>query len=315
MSHEAVTWAMDDAPMLLTDKGKPDTTARHVLQVLAEHANKQGANARPSLMRIQYRSGYDRRTVQRALRRLEDARLIQPTGVVNGCTVYRLALATKRPAGDWAALEKEENRQREVDAERQRRYRSRGRVTDANAVTVTDAESVTPDDRHALSVRTSRTQNPDVTDATPPEPSVEHVSEPSSLSSHASQEPTVPPVSVERETVASTDKPTTAQRIVRAAGLLTANEETAFIAWVRVKHAPAAPAFWRKVEAEGDLPELVEAWRASQPMRPTLSLIPDWCGHCNRGNQPASIAERLTETTDGRIEPCRACHPKRRTAA
>lgn len=135
------------------------------------------------------------------------------------------------------------------------------------------------------------------------------------LSSLVPQQATEPPAPVERETVASTDKPTTAQRIVRAAGLLTANEETAFIAWVRVKHAPAAPAFWRKVEAEGDLPELVEAWRASQPMRPTLSLIPDWCGHCNRGTEPASIAERLTETTDGRIEPCRACHPKRRTAA
>jgi hypothetical protein len=305
---------MDDAPMLQTDKGKPDTTARHVLQVLAEHASKTGTNARPSLMRIQYRSGYDRRTVQRALRRLEAAGLITPTGVISGCTVYRLSMGTTRPASDWKELEAEEARQRDVDAERQRRYRSRSRVTDANAVTVTDAESVTADERHALSVRTSRTQNPDVTDATPPEPSVEHVREPS-LSSRVPQQPIEPPAPVERETVASTDKATTAQRIVRAAGVVSAEEEQEFIAWVRVKYPPAGPQFWRKVGDQGDLPELVEAWRNSQPSRPRFSLLPDWCGHCNRGIQPATIAERLTETTDGRIEPCRACHPKRQAAA
>lgn len=322
MSHQAVTWAMKKAPMLLTEKGKPDTTARHVLAVLAECAEADGSEARPSLMTVQHRSGYDRRTVQRALRRLEDGGLIKAGGVKFGCTVYRLAMHLVRPESDWAELEAEEARQKDADAERQRRSRAR-RVTHAESVTVTDAECVTGPDvtdaddvSHALSVPTSRTQNPDVTDGTPPNTSFEQSGDSSSLSSVAPQQAAEEsPAPVERETVASTDKPTTAQRIVRAASLLTADEETAFIAWVRVKHAPAAPAFWRKVEAEGDLPELVEAWRASQPMRPRLSLIPDWCGHCNRGTEPASIAERLTESADGHIEPCRACHPKRRTAA
>ena len=62
----AVTWAMDHAPMPRTEKGKPDTTARHVLQALAEHASPTGTDAHPSVLRIQYRTGYDRTTVQRA---------------------------------------------------------------------------------------------------------------------------------------------------------------------------------------------------------------------------------------------------------
>ena len=185
--------------MLLTDKGKPDTTARHVLQVLAEHAHSNGGGARPAVMRIQYRTGYDRRTVQRALRRLEDGNLIASEGTVNGCTVWRLAVKLKRPASDWADLEAEEVRQREADAERQRRSRAK-RVTHSNDVTVTDAESVTEDGRHALSVPTSRTQNPDVTDGTPPEPSLEPSGEPS-LSQHLPQQTTMrPPAPVdERE--------------------------------------------------------------------------------------------------------------------
>ncbi|MBB5118708.1 helix-turn-helix domain-containing protein [Streptomyces eurocidicus] len=97
MSNEAVKWAMDDAPMLRTDKGKPDTTARHVLQALAEHAHKDGSNAHPSLLRIQYRTGYDRRTVQRAQRRLEDAGLISANGAVRGCTRWKLHLEKRRP--------------------------------------------------------------------------------------------------------------------------------------------------------------------------------------------------------------------------
>ena len=77
MSTEAVTWAMDHAPMLRTEKGKPDTTARHVLQALAEHASPTGTDAHPSVLRIQYRTGFDRVTVQRALRRLEKGGLIE----------------------------------------------------------------------------------------------------------------------------------------------------------------------------------------------------------------------------------------------
>ena len=125
MSHEAVTWAMDDAPMLSTDKGRPDTTARNVLQVLAEHADKRGQGARPSVIKIRYRTGFNRRTVQRALRRLEDAGLIKATGVHRDITVYALALHLTRPASDWAELLEEEEQHKEEAKQRQRKARAR----------------------------------------------------------------------------------------------------------------------------------------------------------------------------------------------
>ncbi|MEV1079916.1 helix-turn-helix domain-containing protein [Streptomyces sp. NPDC050211] len=142
MSTEAVTWAMDDAPMLRTDKGRPDSTARHVLQVLAEHARPDGSNSHPSVLRIQYRTGYDERTVQRALRRLESGGLIKQQGSVQGRKKWRLQVQLKRPEFDWAELEAEAEEAKKQAAERQRRARAK-RVTQSEAVTVTHGESVT----------------------------------------------------------------------------------------------------------------------------------------------------------------------------
>lgn len=171
MSTEAVTWAMDHAPMLRTEKGKPDTTARHVLQALAEHASPTGTDAHPSVLRIQYRTGFDRVTVQRALRRLEKGGLIAKDGTRESRTRYKLAMELRRPVTDWADLEREEDEFRAAAAERKRRSRSK-HVTHAESVTVTDSEGVTvthgksvTDDvthsesvRHALKVRSSRTE-------------------------------------------------------------------------------------------------------------------------------------------------------------
>lgn len=162
---------MDHAPMLRTDKGKPDTTARHVLQVLAEHASSTGGNAHPSVLRIQYRTGYDRTTVQRALRRLEAGKLIEKDGTVDGRTRYQLAMHLRRSESDWSDLEREEDGFRAAAAERKRRSRQKTvthstpvTVTDAKPVTVTGAESVTGDvthstpSRHALNAWPSRTE-------------------------------------------------------------------------------------------------------------------------------------------------------------
>ncbi|MGE7432780.1 helix-turn-helix domain-containing protein [Kitasatospora sp. NPDC001175] len=154
MSTEAVKWAMDDAPMLLTEKGRPDTTARHVLQALAEHAHKDGGGARPSNRRLRYRTGYDERTIRRALRRLEDGGLIVADGTVSGCTQYRLMLAKVRPMSDWEALEVEEERLREAAAARKRKSRAKT-VTHSDRVTVTSSNDVTGP--------VSRTLRPDVT--------------------------------------------------------------------------------------------------------------------------------------------------------
>jgi hypothetical protein len=123
------------------------------------------------VLRIQYRTGYDRTTVQRALRRLEKAGLIAKDGTVDSRTRYKLAMELRRPATDWSDLEREEDGFRAAAAERKRRSRSKGvthaesvTVTDGEGVTVTDAESVTADvtdstpSRHALKVRPSRTE-------------------------------------------------------------------------------------------------------------------------------------------------------------
>ena len=159
MSTEAVKWAMDDAPMLRTASGKPDATARHVLQALAEHARKDGTNTHPSVTRLQYRTGFDRRTVQRALRRLQDAGLISPDGTVQDRTRWKLHMHLLRPASDWDELERAEEDSREAATARKRRSRAKG-VTHSNDVTVTDSETVTKTDvthsnsvGHALEVR------------------------------------------------------------------------------------------------------------------------------------------------------------------
>jgi helix-turn-helix protein len=154
---------MDDAPMLHTDKGKPDTTARHVLQAIAEHASKTGGNAHPSVLRIQYRTGYDRTTVQRALRRLEKGALIKRDGVREGRVRWQLAMNLRRPDTDWAALEREEEDVRSAAAERKRRSRAKA-VTHSESVTVTDSEGVTVTGAESVTESMSRTQRPAVTD-------------------------------------------------------------------------------------------------------------------------------------------------------
>ncbi|MFG6296384.1 helix-turn-helix domain-containing protein, partial [Streptomyces rochei] len=180
MSTEAVTWAMDHAPMLRTEKGKPDTTARHVLQALAEHASPTGTDAHPSVLRIQYRTGYDRTTVQRALRRLEKGGLIAKDGMKESRTRWKLAMELRRPVTDWSDLEREEDEFRAAAAERKRRSRSKGvthaesvTVTDAEGVTVTHGESVTADVTHSKSVRHTLKVRPSRTERRPnhPQPS------------------------------------------------------------------------------------------------------------------------------------------------
>jgi hypothetical protein len=48
--------------------------------------------------------------------------------------------------------------------------------------------------------------------------------------------------------------------------------------------------------------------------QPAPSHIRPWCGHCNRGEQPASIAQRTHDGPDGRPVKCR-CHPGYQPAA
>lgn len=329
MSHEAVTWALKKAPMLLTEKGKPDTTARHVLVVLAECAHADGSEARPSIMSIQHRTGYDRRTVQRALRRLQGAGLIIAEGSKYDCTIYRLPLRLERPATDWTDLEAEEERQRGSDAERQRRSRAK-RVTHSDSVTVTDADSVTGRDvthsndvSHALSVPTSRTQNPDVTHATPPYPSFEPSGE-SSLSPSVVADPSATAATGEDE-----------REIIAALPKDNGNDDPAKVAaaWTLARGRGRNPAAEQKVADSAalllgvgwsipDVISLAEDMARKYPtgtdlavheghwVRPTTgrgSGMPDWCTRCNDGAEAARYNPKFRKTSDGAL--CGDCHP------
>jgi hypothetical protein len=169
---------MDDAPMLRTSGGKRDGTSRSVLVALAERADRRGCDAFPSIADISYRTGWDGRTVQRALRRLEEEKLIVRVGVSkDGCPRWDLSMDLHRPEADRGELEAEEETERAASAERKRRSRARD-VTHSESVTVTHSKSVTDDDvthpksvtdegvtdfksgRHALKIR----DTPNVTD-------------------------------------------------------------------------------------------------------------------------------------------------------
>lgn len=158
-----VHWAVHLAPWLYTEKNKPDHTARYVLTVLAEHADADGTNAYPSVLKIHYCTGQDEATIRRALRRLEDAELIRDVGPSPfGTTNYTLNLAMVRPASEWEAMKLAADIAKEAEAARGRARRaaakakasasstqSPGRIDDERE----DAAAKTAD-RPALSVWT-----------------------------------------------------------------------------------------------------------------------------------------------------------------
>lgn len=111
----------------------------------------------------------------------------------------------------------------------------------------------------------------------------------------------------ERETDAS-PKLSTAQKLVRAAAVVSEDEEPAFIAWATRTHNPRGGGWWRTVRDNGDLPGLVADWRTEQQPAaagPAGRQIPPWCGQCD--GEP--IAERWQEGDDGRVRQCPRCHP------
>ena len=181
MSVEAVKWALYEAPMLLTPAGRPDTTARSILVVFAEHADQDGRNAFPGPARIKFATGYDVRTVERAVRRLEDGKLLERQGLTSqGAVRWRVNMAAERPPSDWEEIEAELVAEREAGAARVRKHRGArpqaAPVTDAECVTepvVTDAECVTSSPvTHSASVRNALEVRY-VTHSVPGEPPIE----------------------------------------------------------------------------------------------------------------------------------------------
>jgi hypothetical protein len=145
MSHQAIKWALYQAPMLLTPAGLPDVTARFVLVARAERADERGRNSYAGPADLTRATGYDERTVERADRRLEKAGLLVRAGFSHLGTVrWHLDMSQRRADGDPDLVDARVERRRKADAARQQRQRDRRR-----AGSVTDAESVT-----------SGTQNP-----------------------------------------------------------------------------------------------------------------------------------------------------------
>lgn len=172
MSYQAVKWALGESPMLLTDKGKNDASARAVLCSLAEHANEYGANSHPSVLRIQFETGYDERTVQRALDRLVLAKLIEQTGVTfSGTIVWKLDMSRVRPVDEWELMKARAEEKKASEAARVKAYRDRKASPESASgdESRTDTESVRTD---SLTVRTDFKSVR--TDGTPPEPLRNH---------------------------------------------------------------------------------------------------------------------------------------------
>lgn len=82
-----------------------DSSLKFTLLALADHADHAGGNARPSVGLIAWKTGADRRTIQRHLRQLESLNLIEATSSTTGgrvntgrgsrvghATVYQLTL-------------------------------------------------------------------------------------------------------------------------------------------------------------------------------------------------------------------------------
>lgn len=99
----------------------------------------------------------------------------------------------------------------------------------------------------------------------------------------------------EREISASI-KPSTPQQLLRAANVVTLDEEEAFTAWVVTVHQPRSAAWWRTVAKNGDLPGIAAQWRSTggqQPLTGTDATVQGWL----------ALADQLRpSTTDVRVQ-------------
>ena len=129
-----------------------------------------------------------------------------------------------------------------------------------------------------------------------------------SLPDAAPQRAEVATVSDEREIPVSNDQPSTAQRVVRTAGIVTADEEEAFIAWTTAKHQPRSSAWWRTVAGNGDLPDLAADWRAqggldaTQPLTGTDATVAGWLNLAGQLGGRTGGAQSRPSVTDQRVQ-------------
>jgi DNA-binding transcriptional regulator PaaX len=80
VSVEAISWALNLAPVPADRGGQPSSACKFVLVGLANHAGPDGTGAFPSLARLVRYTGLSERTVRTCLDRLAAEGIISPCG-------------------------------------------------------------------------------------------------------------------------------------------------------------------------------------------------------------------------------------------
>lgn len=133
----AVEWAKSIPSGMLMSGKRVDTTARHVLLLLATYANNDNGIAWPSQETLAVASGWEPKTIREALKRLEHAGLISHVGD-RGAKQWLLAVDRTLPDARDVRAEQSQRR-RALTAARVRAHRAR----QPESVPVTQSETVT----------------------------------------------------------------------------------------------------------------------------------------------------------------------------
>ena len=173
MSHEAITWALEQAPIPPTEKGKGNPTTKLVVVTLAHHANSEGRNSHPSIDLLCAETELSASTVRESLAQAEACGLIKRDGKVKGGTTnWTLNLALQRETSIKDRKTANAEKRKKADAERQARRRARKAVEAAEAAAVTPGTGVTNKDVTPVTGVMSRREPADVTPVTGPEQSL-----------------------------------------------------------------------------------------------------------------------------------------------
>ena len=97
MSVEAISWALNLAPVPADRSGQPSTACKFVLVGLANHAGPDGSGAFPSVATLVRHTSLSERTVRTCLDRLEADGIIRPCDPA--IVAARIKRAHRRPQG------------------------------------------------------------------------------------------------------------------------------------------------------------------------------------------------------------------------
>lgn len=97
MSNEAMTWALNLAPIPNDANGKPNGVCASVLMGLANHADPDGTGAFPAVSTLAIYARVSERTVQAALARLRESGVIRPCA--EEIVAARISRKDRRPNG------------------------------------------------------------------------------------------------------------------------------------------------------------------------------------------------------------------------